>query len=358
MMFRTENHDGDLFANVCGPLVTDPTVLQNVPTDITGGTLVSRPVVDSAGNIYVMFTTTTQAQNAAAVAAGHVSGTFSQIYLAKSTDHCASFTDVTVFDGSALGTNTVQFGDDFNVLAIDGSDNLYAVAAGFLGTTPFAPTANLFLLTSTDRGATWSAPRQIDSDGESHMLPAGVGGRGNGQLAIGYFHTTNGITDPNDVHGEWTYTVALTTDATGAAPSFQTTDVQPGHIFHKGDICNLGILCIQGDRSLLDFSSATVDGRGCVLYTWAGHTDPGAADDEVINYVSRQTSSCFAAPIAATTTSTASAASSAAPAASSGTRTLARTGSNAGLAALVGAAAVATALALASVRRRHAGNRA
>jgi len=104
MMFRTDNGGADLFSHVCGPLVTDPTIALNVPTDITGGTLVSRPVLDSKGNIYVIFTSTTQPQNVDALSNGKPSGTFSQVYLAKSTDHCATFTDATVFDGSTIGT--------------------------------------------------------------------------------------------------------------------------------------------------------------------------------------------------------------------------------------------------------------
>ena len=346
MMFRTDNGGGDLFTHVCGPLVTDPTVLQNVPQDITGGTLVSRPVLDSAGNIYVMFTTTTQAQNVAALAAGHVSGTFSQIYLAKSTDHCATFTDVTVFDGSAVGTNTVQFGDDFNVLAIDGADRLYAVAAGFVGTTEFAPVAHLYLLSSSDHGTTWTAPKQIDTDGGAHMLPAGIGGPAGGQLAIGYFRTTNGTTDPNSTDGEWTYTVGLATNASDGSPSFATTDIQAGHIFHKGDICNQGILCVEGDRSLLDFSSATVDGHGCVIYAWAGHTDPGTDADQVLNYVSRQTSECFALPVAVTAPPT-----TASPTTTPRTGSTPRTGATLPPFLIVGAALVLVALGLRRVRR-------
>jgi LPXTG-motif cell wall-anchored protein len=78
-----------------------------------------------------------------------------------------------------------------------------------------------------------------------------------------------------------------------------------GHVYPQGDICNEGLLCVQGDRSLVDFTSATVDGNGCVLYTWAGHTDPGNEGDEVLNYVSRQTSECFALPVVETTTTNA-----------------------------------------------------
>jgi hypothetical protein len=171
------------------------------------------------------------------------------------------------------------------------------------------------------------------------MLPAGIGGPSAGQLAIGYFRTTNGSTDPNDVDGEWTYTVAQSTNAASGSPTFTTTDVQAGHLFHKGDICNQGILCVEGDRSLLDFSSATVDGHGCVIYAWAGHTDPGGETDQVLNYVSRQTTECFAVPVAVTTPVT------------SAPVTTPRTGAASPVFLIVGAAFVLLALALMRLRR-------
>ncbi|HEV2368330.1 MAG TPA: sialidase family protein, partial [Acidimicrobiales bacterium] len=129
VIFRDDNAGNDLFTDgPCGPIVTDPTIEANIPQDVTGGTLVSKPVVGRDGTLYVMFTTTTQQQNAAALSQGSPSGSFSQIYLAVSKDHCQSFKDVVVYDGSKLGTNSVQFGDIFNSLAIDGAGNLYAVA--------------------------------------------------------------------------------------------------------------------------------------------------------------------------------------------------------------------------------------
>src|SRR5947209_3491078 len=119
--FRTNNGGGDDFANPCGPLVTDPAIEANVPTDITGGTLVARPVVGKDGTLYVLFVTTTQQENVQAASQGAPSGTFSQMYLAVSHDHCQTFTDHTVFDGQAkYGSNDVQFGDVFNDLVLDG----------------------------------------------------------------------------------------------------------------------------------------------------------------------------------------------------------------------------------------------
>jgi len=247
-----------------------------VPTDVTGGTLVARPITDRAGNLYVLFATTTQQENAAAAQQGQPSGTFSQLYLAVSHDKCHSFTDHPVFDGSRMGTNTVQFGDVFNNLAIDGAGNLYVVGAGFVGKTPYAKTTNIYLFHSSDRGQHWSAPVQVGSSDAAHMLPAAAGGPHAGQLSIGYFRTVNGVTDPNNTSGKWTYATAQTDDATAAVPRFSYQDVNPGVVYHNGEICNAGILCgtIPGgpsDRSLLDFTSAIVDSHGCPLFTFAGN---------------------------------------------------------------------------------------
>jgi len=43
-------------------------------------------VTDSKGNLYVLFSTTTQQQNALAQSQGQSSGTFNQLYLAVSHD--------------------------------------------------------------------------------------------------------------------------------------------------------------------------------------------------------------------------------------------------------------------------------
>ena len=302
LIFRTDSFGSDGFlAAVCGPVVNDIGIELNVPQDITGGTLMSKPILDKQGNIYILFTTTTQPQNFQALANGSsVSGTFSQIYLAVSKDHCSSFSDYIVYDGSSVGSNSVQFGDIFNDLAIDGAGNLYAIGAGFVGSTPPpSTTADVFLFSSTDGGAHWTGPHKVNSDVGAHMLPAAVGGPQAGQLAIGYFRTTNGKTNPNDSAGAWTYTVSESTNATNAmSASFVSGDVQPGRVFHNGDICNSGILCGTGlpgtgsDRSLVDFTSATIDGDGCPIFVFAGNPDGKSAG--TFNYVSKQNTGCFA----------------------------------------------------------------
>jgi hypothetical protein len=300
--FRSDNGGVDEFSNTCGPLITDPTIQSNVPTDVTGGTLVARPITDRAGNLYVLFATTTQHENALAAAQGQPSGTFSQLYLAKSQDKCKTFTDYTVFDGEKqFGENTVQFGDIFNDLVIDGAGNLYVVGAGYIGKTPFAKAANIYMFASRDHAQHWSSFTQVGGSNAAHMLPAAVGGPSGGQLSIGYFRTVNGVTNPNATTGKWTYATAQSTNATAPQPSFVFSDVQPGAIDHNGDICNQGILCGTqpggpSDRSLLDFSAAGLDIHGCPLFTFAGNPtgSPGKNTSSItFNYVTRQTTRCF-----------------------------------------------------------------
>jgi hypothetical protein len=300
LIFRDDNGGDHLFADgPCGSIITDPSIEPNVPTDLTGGTLVARPVSDAQGNIYVLFATTTPPQNLAALATGQASGTFSQLYLAVSHDHCGSFTDYTVFDGSQLGMNTVQFGDIFNDLSIDGAGNLYVIGTGFVGTKQFDTAANIYMLRSTDQGKSWTQPLRLDQPNASHMLPAAVGGPRAGELSVGYYRTVNGVLDPLDPNGHYTYTVAQSTNANSAQPTFTYSDVNPGFVYHKGQICNAGVLCgtpgQPSDRSLLDFTSAVVDTHGCPLYTFAGNPsgDNTVAAD---NYVTRQTSNCFGTP--------------------------------------------------------------
>jgi len=306
LIFKTNNLGQDAFAaGPCGSII-DPkntAIEANVPQDVTGGTLISKPILDSNGYLYVLFTTTTQQQNAANLP-GNVSGTFSQIYLAVSQDGCSTFKDYTVFDGTAGGTisNSVQFGDIFNDIAMDGAGNLYAIGAGYIDSTPpAAPTADIFLFSSSDGGQTWNGPRQVTTDVGAHMMPAAVGGPNAGDLSIGYYRTVNGKTNPNDPDSKWAYTIAESTNALNAkGATFAFADLDHSKVFHAGDICTSGILCGTGlpgtgnDRSLADFTQATLDSDGCPIFTFAGNPSGTNDSAHTYNYVSKQTSGCFA----------------------------------------------------------------
>ena len=303
--FRSDNAGKDDFTHPCGSIVSPnalSTIEPNVPTDITGGTLVARPVVDKAGNLYVLFATTTQKENLAALAAGQPSGTFSQLFMAVSRNHCRSFSDYTVFNGQKLGTNTVQLGDIFNDVAIDGAGNLYVIGAGYVGKThPFPKKAYIYVFRSSDSGKKWRSPRLVAGGRWAHMLPAAVGGPKAGQLAIGYFETENRVANPDSLKGQWTYSTAESTNANGRTPRFTYRDVNRGFIYHHGQICNEGILCglipgQPGDRSLLDFTSVALDSNHCPVFTFAGNPTGKPKTNSyknTYNYVTRQRRGCF-----------------------------------------------------------------
>jgi hypothetical protein len=132
------------------------------------------------------------------------------------------------------------------------------------------------------------------------MLPAAAGGPKAGQLAIGYFRTVNGVTDANSTSGKWTYATAQSSNAAAAKPAFAYRAVNPGVVYHNGQICNAGILCgapgEPSDRSLLDFTSVALDSHNCPLFTFAGNpTGTPTTNDSTntFNYVTRQLRGCF-----------------------------------------------------------------
>jgi len=244
LIYRDDKHGADAFADgPCGPIV-NAQYEANMVNDYTEGSLMSKPVLDDAGGIYMLTASGTQQGQADAFANQHVSPTVTQAIVAVSHDACATWQDYSVYDGATEhGVNSVQFGDIFNVIGIDGGGTLYAAAAGYIGDTKFDHVAHMFFFKSDDQGQTWSAPMELDTEASAHMLPAIVGGQHPGEVAIGYFRTVNGVTDPNDVNGEWTYSIAESTDGNTATPHYTYADADPGVIYHYGDICNSGLLC-------------------------------------------------------------------------------------------------------------------
>src|SRR5437763_1619682 len=180
-----------------------------------------------------------------------------------------------------------------------GAGNLDVIGAGFVNTP--SNTARVWMFSSATHGRTWQKqPILLDPQRAKHaayMLPAAIGGPLAGQLAVGYFRTTNGVINPNSSNGRWTYAAAESKNANRSTPTFTYGDVHRGTIYHSGQICNAGILCgapgEPSDRSLLDFTSATLDPHGCPLFTFAGNTPKSEAAGQTWNYVTRQTSGCF-----------------------------------------------------------------
>jgi hypothetical protein len=282
-----------------GPAVTGDPAYQSA---IANGTVLAKPVVDAAGDIYALVTTQ---------ATGN--GPLTSMWLIKSTDHGATWTDTNIFSGPS----TSQMGLVFNDLAIDGGGNLYALSLGNSSAAVSATNpVHAYLFVSTNQGANWTQHDITPADGNALALAALHGGQQAGQLAIGWYHAKD-QKDPGAITGnDWEYQALLSSNATSSSPTFATTVLgidtaataatNPNNDVHQGQICVQGINCTtgqvvgggQGNRNLADFSSVTIDSGNCAIYVYA---DDGAitADQNnfafslVNNDVTRQTSGCF-----------------------------------------------------------------
>jgi hypothetical protein len=254
----------------------------NAPTNATfaadanGDTLVSKPVVDAAGDIFVLTNTSTAAQN---LASGNT-GPLDRLYISESTDGGLTFTSTLINDISHGGTNSGTWAHVFNQLAIDAGGNLYIAVAG----TPSAPgsgapNAQIYLIRGTNNGGgsyTWSAPIQIlgSADPYAEVFPAIAVGQA-GQVAVGYYKT-QAVTgcaatcyqDFRNASNKFQFFISQTIDALDPTPLFTETQVTTTSP-HPGGICTDGIFCglpvMQnhgGNRNLADFESMTEDPTG------------------------------------------------------------------------------------------------
>ena len=188
------------------------------------------------------------------------------------------------------GNSTVNNGQDFSPIAIDGSGNLYVVWAQ----SPVDSSGNVdgpttvFLATSTDGGATWSKPIDVSSRVgglQTNVFPWVAAGS-SGRVDIVWYGTKTLGACPNEpcgagfVDGSWNVYLAQTLNAVkngkpNSAPSFATAKVTE-YPAHYGQICEFGLACTTGgDRGLLDFLQVQADPSGAADVVWAD----GANDD-------------------------------------------------------------------------------
>ena len=258
-----------------------------------GGTLVSDPAIDKAGNLYVEVSEPTNT----AVA---LQSTITSLYMAVGHGGCdngTAFQDSTIYSNS-----TANLGNIFDATAVDGGGTVYVVAAG--KTSSADKTFDIWLFTSHDGGSTWSAPVKVNSSGlTANVMPAVVGGASNGQVAVGWFGTSTSDS-PDTTTDVWNYFVATST-AGGAPGSFTQAQVSPTPL-HYGDICTEGTFCgllpgSPSNRNLLDFDSLAVNPlTGCLIaaipgdpYNTFAAQSAGTATSSSSVYVARQTSGCF-----------------------------------------------------------------
>jgi len=154
----------------------------------------------------------------------------------------------------------------FPVIAVDRAGNLYAVWSLSAGA--------IYMVTSTDRGDTWSQPKRVSPPAMtgSIIMPWVVAGDPGRAAVTWYRGSLPG--NPNSLANEWTIHMAQTLNALDAAPSFQTVQVSQ-NVIHRGEICLDGTFCdVEGrDRSFLEYPSIDMDSKGAAVIVYNDNTN-------------------------------------------------------------------------------------
>jgi hypothetical protein len=234
----------------CGTIL-DPTSAAGRNYTPTGGTLVAKPVLDHSGRMFVEVSEPPST-------ASPVGAALNSLYIAVADRGCSGGT---VFKNYTIYSNPgANLANIFDSVSVDGAGNVYVIAAG--RTNAAQKTVNVWMFVSRDHGVHWSQPIRVNTPNLSaNVMPAIVGGRSAGEVAVGWFGTSTNA-DPNYQKDQWRYFVATSFNY---GRSFAQTTVTPRPI-HYGDICTQGVFCglIPGqpsNRNLADFDELTIDPR-------------------------------------------------------------------------------------------------
>jgi hypothetical protein len=226
------------------------------------------------------------------------------IYVGKSVDGGVTWTDTKIFSVNPATKRELNM--LFPVITADSAGNLYAV---------WSDTYKIQYSVSTDHGAHWSKPAQVNRDnrgvaasgadkpdpGKTDVFPWIAAG-GNGLVDVVWYHGEGGAPksnqiyrDPGDKNTKWTVAFAQLSHAARlssgkASPTTLTYSNAITPIIHHGDVCQNGTFCSlvpvsgapysSGDRSLLDFFQIAIDKQGRANLAIA---DNGAAPGQSIS---------------------------------------------------------------------------
>ena len=219
----------------------------------------------SAGNLYVAFVAPDSATE------NDNTGPLRSVYVGVSTDAKAglgtfTFIDHKVFTSPAGSPGaTVGTANIFPALAVDDFGSVYVV---------WSDNTNIFMASSSDQGATWTAPVRVNSDGtvgKANVFPW-VAADANGHVVVTWLGgsiagNSNDVASmqpacsdgTTDCWAQWNVYMAETVNGNAAVPSF-SQHVASDHFVHAGTVCTNGTGCSNGDsRSLADFFQVALD---------------------------------------------------------------------------------------------------
>jgi hypothetical protein len=184
-----------------------------------------------------------------------------------STDGGLTFTWHQVAERSGKTNTSFLFAAHiFDVVTTDAKGNAYVVWSDEAATPNASaappgvadPALNVWMSSTTDKGATWSLPKKVNQGPGDYVLPWATGGAA-GHLAVA-FYGTKFAGNPERAMGEWYPLVAETDDATADQPTWHEAAMSPD-LVQYGPICMRGSAC-GGQRNLLDFFQIQSDQQG------------------------------------------------------------------------------------------------
>jgi len=145
---------------------------------------------------------------------------------------------------------------------------------------------NIFLVSSTDKGATWSQPVRVSDGTETRtsVFPWLETGPTPGSVGIAWYGTTE---PTNNNNANWNVFFAQSFNATATTPTFRQVKVSD-HVIHASNISEGGLdpTGTGANRNLIDYFQISFDPTGAAVIDFADdHNDFDGA-----TYVSRQIS--------------------------------------------------------------------
>jgi uncharacterized protein YkwD len=281
--------DYDIAAGSLGPqCLTDPNTNTNgnefvVQKSTDGGLTYGPPaLVDCndgiAGNIQV--NQTTGHVFALHTAYSSTTGTNSDaIVVNRSVNSGTTWQRATVFQCN----NMCTVGQDFAVLAIDKSGNLYVVwsQAPIDSAGTITGPSHIFYSYSSSDGVVWSPARQVDHGATNVNVFPWVAAGNSGAIDVVWYGTTKASSVPSYDSGlqttDWFPYISQSLNAASSGATFSTPVAVSQHPNHNGGICTMGIGCTTGgDRSLVDFFQVDVNKQGGADVVWSDTSNNGS----------------------------------------------------------------------------------
>ncbi len=202
-----------------------------------------------------------------------------------------SWTSVQAFTSSVV---TANLSNDFPSIAMDRSGVLYATFTGDVtkpATSGSAPdSSRIFVVHSAtpEVASSWSPAQTVDpGTGNANVFPWLVAGQ-QGNVGVAWYSSTlsNAATCPgagakgngsgvtasvsDNCLNLWNVSYAQSSNADTATPVWTVSDVSG--LIHRGPICNQGLACANGTRTMLDFFDVAVDSQGRPNFAFVSDT--------------------------------------------------------------------------------------